>query len=278
MFSKKKPPSTGAAGATHKTSASSVIEKSINFEATLTETFRKSERRAWMVAMGAVAIALLMGIGMMMMLPLKEKVPYLVMADPYTGTSTLSKITDDFSTRGITTNEALSKSNVAHFLIARESYDWDLFGRRDWNTFFSMADANVAKNFRNLFEADNPRNPDKLYGQSQSVRVKIKSLVLIANNRGVITGATVRFDRLIIDKSQARIVGADANVATMAFEYRNNLAMAEELRVENPLGFRVLSYRVDPETATPASVVMAREVAEQAVQAPVPQTIQAPAQ
>jgi type IV secretion system protein VirB8 len=248
-----------------KSTESEVVIKAINFENTLTEGFRKSEKRAWIVAISAVCMAVLLVIGMMLMLPLKEKVPYLIMADPYTGTSSLSKITENFASKQITSNEAINKSNAAHFVIARESYDWDLINRRDWNTVFSMSNANISTNFKNLFADDNPKNPDKLYGKAQVVRVKIKTMVLTETSKGEVNGATVRFDRIIIDKESARIVGAEAAIATMAFEYKSNLSMAEDQRIENPLGFRVTAYRVDPEVATSEKAVVLKEISEQAV-------------
>lgn len=254
MFNKKQPIAL----------ESEAVAKAINFEATLTEGYRKSEKRAWLVAISAACIAILLVIGMMFMLPLKEKVPYLIMADPYTGTSSLSKITENFASKQITTNEAINKSNTAHFVIARESYDWDLINRRDWNTVFAMSNANISTNFKNLFAEDNPKNPDKLYGKAQTVRVKIKTMVL-TENKGEVNGATVRFDRLIIDKESAKIVGAEAAIATLAFEYKSNLSMLEEQRIENPLGFRVTAYRVDPEVATPEKAVLLKEISEQAV-------------
>jgi type IV secretion system protein VirB8 len=244
---------------------SNIVEKSIDFEVSITDGMRRSERRAWIVAVFSALLAIIFAVGIMLMLPLKEKVPYLIMADPYTGTSSLSKITENFAPKEITSNEAINKSNVAHFVIARESYDWDLINRRDWNTVFAMSNAVVANNYKNLYAEDNPKNPDKLYGQAQTARVKIKTMVLIEDAKGKVNGATVRFDKLVIDKSAGKVSGAEAFIATIAFEYKNNLAMSEDQRVENPLGFRVIAYRTDPEFATPASATILKEVSQQAV-------------
>jgi type IV secretion system protein VirB8 len=244
---------------------SKAVEQSIDFEVSIIDGIRKSEKRAWIVAVFAASLAIIFAVGIMLMLPLKEKVPYLIMADPYTGTSSLSKITDNFSPKEITSNEAINKSNVAHFVIARESYDWDLINRRDWNTVFAMSNSVVANNYKNLYAEDNPKNPDKIYGQASTARVKIKTMVLIEDAKGKVNGATVRFDKLVIDKSAGRITGAEAFIATLAFEYKNNLAMSEEQRVENPLGFRVIAYRTDPEFATPTNAVVLKELSEQAI-------------
>src|SRR3546814_4068946 len=79
-------------------------------------------------------MALILAGGYFLMLPLKEKVPYLVMADAYTGTSTVARLRGDFASNQITTKEAINRSNVSHYVLARESYDSVLLGRSEEHT------------------------------------------------------------------------------------------------------------------------------------------------
>src|SRR5690606_29049949 len=109
-------------------SIDNVVSRSVNFEITVADLARRSERRAWWVAFGAILMALILASGYFLMLPLKEKVPYLVMADAYTGTSTVARLRGDFSSNQITTTEAINRSNVSHYVLARESYDSVLLG------------------------------------------------------------------------------------------------------------------------------------------------------
>ncbi len=115
------------------------IARSVSFEITIADIARRSERRAWFVAFGAILLSLILAAGYFYMLPLKEKVPYLVMADAYTGTSTVARLNENFDNRSITTSEAINRSNVAHFLMARESYDVALMLLRDWTTVYTMS-------------------------------------------------------------------------------------------------------------------------------------------
>ena len=96
-----------------------VLQQSRDFEVSLSEMSRRSERRAWMVAGASLAMSLLLGVGYLFVMPLKEQVPYLVLADPYRGTSTVARI--EALNPVYTANEFLNKSNVANFVIARES-------------------------------------------------------------------------------------------------------------------------------------------------------------
>ncbi len=59
------------------------LKKSIDFEVTIADMARRSERRAWRVATAATVMSLMLAAGYFYFLPLKEKVPYLVMADAY---------------------------------------------------------------------------------------------------------------------------------------------------------------------------------------------------
>ncbi|WP_018152866.1 virB8 family protein [Leeia oryzae] len=228
-----------------------LVKDARNFEITLSDTIQKSEQRAWIVAGAASGLAVILAMGYMFVLPLKEKIPYLVMADPFTGSSSIARLNDDFHNASITSSEAINKSNVARFVTARESYDWDLIGRRDWNIVNAMSASSVASEYIALFNSNNPLNPDTIYGQSKSLRIRIKTIILKGAESGKPpTSAEVRFDRLVINKQAARIESADSKIASIAFEYSNNLKMKEELRVENPLGFRVTSYRVDPDSTS----------------------------
>lgn len=226
------------------------VSKSVNFEIAVSDLARKSERRAWMVAFVALVMSLILAGGYFYMLPLKEKVPYVVMADAYTGTASMARLTDDFVNRRISTSEAINRSNVAHFVLAREAYDVALFSR-DWPTVWVMSSPQVAAAYRQLHSGANPASPYKTYGKERAIRVKILSIVLTGGGPNQQpTGATVRFQRSIYEKQTGVTRPLDSKLATIEFTYKPNLKMDEQDRIENPLGFQVTSYRVDTDYAT----------------------------
>lgn len=229
-----------------------VLAKSIDFEITIADIARKSERRAWYVAIGSLLMSLILAGGYFFFLPLKEKVPYLVMADAYTGTSTVARLRDDFAKNSITASEAINRSNTAHFVFARESYDLAILRLKDWKTVHTMAGPGVKAAYTALHADSNSASPYRLYGADKAVRVKILSIVLIGGGVGAAPkGATVRFQRSLFDKQSGATKYLDSKIATMEFVYKSNLGMKEEDRIENPLGFQVTSYRVDSDYATP---------------------------
>lgn len=243
MFGKKK---------TSSPEIDQAVSQGVSFELTLSERARRSERRAWTVAWCAVAMSLLLAGGYLLFLPLKEKVPYLVMADPYTGTASVARLAGNFGERDVTTEEAISKSNVAQFVLARESYDAGLIGQRNWRTTLSMAGPAVAPAYVALHSESNFERPFRIYGASKSLNVRITSIVLIGGGAGKRpSGATVRFQRSVYDKSNGRSEPLDARIATMEFTYDPELRLSDEDRLLNPLGFRVTNYRVDNDFAPP---------------------------
>ncbi|MCL1501259.1 conjugative transfer protein [Xanthomonas nasturtii] len=221
------------------------VQKAVNYEVSIADLARRSEKRAWIVATLSMLVTVMTAGGYYYMLPLKEKVPYLVMADAYSGTSTVAKLEANFGGRTISTSEALARSNIARFIIARESFDLSIIGQRDWNTVSAMGTTNVVNEYRALHSANNPLRPLNTYGKLRAVRVNILSITLIGGKGQPYKGATVRFQRTVYDKNSTVSTLLDNKIATMGFVYQDNLEMSDSLRVENPLGFRVTDYRVD---------------------------------
>ena len=78
----------------------------------------------------------------------------------------------------------------------------------------------------------------------------VKTSVLIGGGNGVPpTGATVRFQRSVFDKSTGRSEPLDSKIATLEFSYNPDIKLDEQDRLLNPLGFRVTNYRVDNDYA-----------------------------
>ncbi|WP_369039092.1 virB8 family protein [Stenotrophomonas maltophilia] len=226
------------------------VAKAVSYEITVADMARRSERRAWWVATGSLLMSLALAGGYYYMLPLKEKVPFLVMADAYTGTATVARLRGTFQGETITTNEAVNRSNVAQYVLARESYDSAVMGLRDWELVFVMSNGPVAQSMKLRYAGNNPQNPFVMYGREKAIRVKILSITpLAAQANGSFRGASVRIQRSLLDKRTGVSTYLDNQLVTMRFEYNQNLALSEQDRVLNPLAFQVTEYRVDNDYA-----------------------------
>lgn len=229
--------------------ASPAIDKalrgSVNYEVSLSDLSKRSERRAWFVAGSAVLLALLLAGGYLVMLPLKERVPFLVMADAYTGTATIARLTSGLSGSTVTANQAINRSNIARYVTTRESYDHDLLNARDWRVVFTMSTPEVASTYRARYAGGNPESPIKLYGKGTSIRVNLISITPTSEGWfGKTGGANVRFQRVKVNKTSGGTEILDTKSATLLYTYNEALPLTEEQRFDNPLGFQVTDYRV----------------------------------
>jgi type IV secretion system protein VirB8 len=224
-------------------------QQGVSYEIAVGDLARKSERRAWLVAFASMALTLLLAGGYYYMLPLKEKVPYVVIADPLSGVASVASLRDEKTFQQLTSEEALTRSNVAQYVISRESYDIALMNLRDWRVVHSMSVPPVAAEYRGANSELNPDSPFKRLGVDKAIRVRVLSITPIDSGVGGV-GMQVRFQRSLYDKREARLTPMDNRVATLMYMYDHNLAMEEEDRFLNPLGFQVTQYRVDVDRAT----------------------------
>lgn len=264
------------------------LAQSVNYEISLADLSRRSERRAWFVAGSATLLALLLAGGYFIMLPLKERTPFLVIADAYTGTATVARLTSGLSGSNITANQAVNRANIARYVSTRESYDYDLLNARDWRVVFTMSTPEVASSYRALYSSNNPDSPIKLYGKASSIRINIISITPTQEGWfGKTGGANVRFQRVKVSKGNGDTEILDTKSATLLYTYSEELPLTEEQRFENPLGFQVTDYRVvdelisipvePPSAATPATAQPAAGAAQPAGAVPAATPSAAPA-
>ena len=230
-----------------------VLKKSMDFESNVVAMVKRSERRAWMVAMCSMFVTVCLVASIAYMLPLKEKIPYLVTVDLKRSTSTVSHLRDDVASSGIYASEALNRSYVARFVQAREGYDWDTINEHDWEYVSSMSNDSVRNLFVSQFDGS-ATSPEKKWGRDNAIRIKVNSIVFngLDEERGARpTGATVRFERWKFDKRTGKSDYVSSHVATLRYEFKANLKMSETLRLRNPLGFQVTAFKVDDEFNAP---------------------------
>lgn len=230
----------------------STSAKGVNFEVSIADMARRSEKRAWMIAWTAIFMVMVMLGGFVYILPLKKEVPYLIMADAFTGQATVATLRGDFSSKNsITQSEALNRSNIAQYIIARESYDLAMMNVRDWNLVHMMSSKNVAAGYAAIHSRTNQESPFKVYGKDRAIRVKILSMQLDRKGTGEAArnNATIRFQRVIYDKKTGETKPLDSKIARLEYNYNPNLAMDEKERYNNPLGFQVIEYTLDNDYA-----------------------------
>lgn len=218
----------------------------ISWEADREARRETSERHAWRVASVASLVAIAAVIGIASLAPFRRNVPYLFAMETTTGNVEFVGAIDDRRIAGY--QELLDKHWAQRYIVSRESYNYKLL-QADYDTVLGMSNDSVGRDFARLYEGAYAR--DAKYGASVEMKVVVLSVQLSHNGAG--NQAVIRFAKTI------RRVEADASdapqyfVATIAYEYKPTMAGKEKDLLANPLGYRVTSYRADPELAPVAS-------------------------
>jgi type IV secretion system protein VirB8 len=218
------------------------------------EALRKSQRVAWRIAAGAATIALLEGVALMLLMPLKTVVPYTLLVDRTTGYVQVLKPLDADK---IAPDTALTQSFLVQYVIARESFDIDTLSV-NYNRVALWSAEQARAGYVNGVQVSNPQSPLSLYPRTTVVETRVKSVSPIGRNV-----ALVRFDTVRTDAG-GQVQPPRSWVAVIRYRY-TGAPMKLEDRFVNPLGFQVVRYRRDAESAPPPQVVAGPPVAVEVV-------------
>ncbi|MBM3617252.1 MAG: hypothetical protein FJX23_01755 [Alphaproteobacteria bacterium] len=191
------------------------------------------------IALSSLLLALAAGFIILLILPTKTVMPFLIQVDEKSG---YTSIIDQSSRDRISADESLRRYFVVKFLKARESYDSvDLDVNS--NTVRLLSDRAI---YRAYWEqVINTSNKDSLYvklGAIGTRQVDIKSVQFLDANRAQV--------RLTINESKKNTVGAAEQkhyIALISFRFSNLNLTLDDMAV-NPLSFQVIEYRLDQDS------------------------------
>lgn len=207
----------------------------LSWEADIVLNERMSRVIAWRVASAAIIMALLMGVALIMLVPLKQVVPYVVTVDKLSGETHVATSTKNF----VGTSELNDKHWVKSFLIARERYNYKLL-QHDYDTVKLMAGDKPWLHYTKLFEGEN--GLDKKLVDKVEIIPAILSITL--GDGGL---ATVRYELKTKDYGSVAEPSVVRRIATLRYSYKPQQIKKEFDLIDNPLGFTVDAYQTDPE-------------------------------
>ena len=196
---------------------------------------------AWIVAVVAVVIALFEALALVFLAPLKTVIPYTLMVDRNTGYVQALKPVDADK---IAPDTALIQSFLVQYVIARESFDInELQNNYRKVTLWSVDPART--DYVTGMQYTNAGSPLARYPRSTVISTRVRSVSPLGGN-----AALVRFE------TQRRDAGGQALpphywVAVIRYQFSTG-ALSMEDRFLNPLGFQVVRYRRDAESAPAA--------------------------
>lgn len=212
----------------------------LSWEADIVLNERSSRLLAWKVAACAGATSCLMAVALILLIPLKQVVPYVVQIDKLTGESSIVGSARDY----ISQSALNDKHWVKTFVLARERYSYPLL-QHDYDTVHLLAGEAPWKAYAKLFEGGDDAL-DKKYGKKVEIIPTILSITL--NQPGI---ATVRYELNRKNETGEPII--TRRVATLRYSFKQQLTKREFDVIDNPLGFSVAGYQTDPEFMTAPS-------------------------
>lgn len=169
----------------------------------------------------------------------KKIFPFVIQVDSKTGITNVVQPLETYST-----NENVQKYFVMKYMNARETYSFYDF-RYQYYTVVRLLSSDAAyQGFRRFLASDSPDVPLR-YGERLSRNIAVESLNYIptSNTPGVYT-MQVRFK--VLDMLNGHKQPEKHKVAILSFKFAPTLLTNDEQYV-NPLGFEIISYRVDDE-------------------------------
>jgi type IV secretion system protein VirB8 len=200
----------------------------------------RSARRAWTVAGAAAVIATLCAAAVAGLTPLKQPVPVIIRVDSSSG------IVDVVPTYEGTTDiqQVVTRQLLNSHVTARERYFYGT-AEADYELVAAHNLPQLNQEWAAQWAKTNPQSPLNLYKDGTTVRAQIRSISFLKLASGKENVAQVRFTK------HARAGGTGEEqptswIATIEFAYTKP-STDEKLRSLNPLGFRIVEYRREPE-------------------------------
>ncbi|RST50028.1 virB8 family protein [Variovorax sp. MHTC-1] len=203
----------------------------------------RSSQIAWSVAATACVIAILSVAAVAGLTPLKQPVPVVIRVDSSSG------IVDVVPTYEGTTDieQVVTRNLLSTYVIARERYFYGT-AEADYELVAAENSPRLNQEWAALWNTSNPLSPLNVFKDGTSVRVQVRSVTFLRLESGKDKLAQVRFSRY------TRVGGTGEErvshwVSTIEFAYTSP-SKDDKTRSLNPLGFRVVEYRREPEVAT----------------------------
>lgn len=226
-----------------KVASQAFIDASLAFENTRIDEIIKREKTWQKITGASMVTTVVMAIAIMFLTPLKEVEPYLVRVDNNTGqTDIVTVLANSKSDYG----EEVSKFFASNYVRLVEGYDWYTI-QSSFNKALLFSSEEEQNRLNNKFASSNA--PHKIHQKRNRVEIQIDNVSFIDENL-----LQVRFTKTIVSADGGTYNPQNGGVtpepivsqgiATLGYDYIN-VPQLDEVRLINPLGFTVYTYRVD---------------------------------
>ncbi len=213
-----------------------------SWDANRSAQFRRSAAVAWWVAAAGWVCAVASAVALVVLMPLKEVEPFVVRVDNSTG---IVDVVPVYSGNA-PVDESITRYFLSHYLTVCERFNFAT-AESDYEECGAFHSAQRNQAWYAEWTATNPASPLNVHKDGSSVRVQVVSVSFFTRASGLGDLAQVRYL-----KATRQAGGADETfshwVATVQYAY---VAPAKDPKTRrwNPLGFKVVDFKSEPEVA-----------------------------
>jgi len=204
----------------------------------------RSARIAWRIAAIACALTVLSIFALVLLMPLKRVEPFVIRVDNGTG---IVDVVPTFTGKA-EMPELVTRYFLSHYVTVCERFSFAT-AESDYEECAAFHAAARNQAWLALWDRANPTSPLNIYKDGSSVRAQVGAISFFKRASGTEDLAQVRY-------TKTRRTSASANdqithwIATVQYVY-SEPSKDPAVRRWNPLGFKVIEFRSEPETLPP---------------------------
>ena len=210
------------------------------------QTLRKL-RLTLIVAAAGWICSIFSSVALIFLTPLKQTLPYVIRVDSTTGVVDVVPI----YTGNEKLNEAVPRYFLTHYVTLCEGFDFESAEQR-WEECSSFHTVKRNQEWYDLYNPVNPMSPLNKYKDGTTVNVHVSSVSFFTRANGINALAQVRYV-----KGTHPPGGTETMthwIATIEYGY-GTPSSDPRMRQWNPLGFRIIGFRTEPEIAADATTL-----------------------
>ncbi|MCD8338711.1 MAG: type IV secretion system protein [Burkholderiales bacterium] len=216
----------------------SPYEEGIDWSVSRMELERKRASLGWGAAKILSIVVVALCVAIVIVSQKQEAYPYIVEIDKDTGRTSVYDIRDP---QNIPVNELMDKFWLNEYVLSRETYDWNTLE----NDYIKVREMSMPEVFEIYASQYGQNKKNSLESTLQDKRRILTNIIsIVPNGNGI---ATIRFVKRLLDSKTGEELGKTRWTASIGYEYYPTYRTSEPMRLINPLGFKVTSYRIDPE-------------------------------
>src|SRR5437588_9464627 len=200
----------------------------------------REARRAWQVAGAGWICAVAGGVSLMGLMPLKRVEPFVVRVDNSTGVVDVVPVVTAHS--GVP--EAVTRYLLTHYVTVCERFNFST-AESDYEECGAFHTAQRNQAWYALWNPTNPASPLNVYKDGTSVRAQVTSVSFFQRANGVGDLAQVRYVKA--QRAAGRATEEPTHwIATLQYAYADP-SSDPRIRGWNPLGFKIVDFKPEPE-------------------------------